>query len=708
MTTATKIYETKQQFLRAPMDQLWNNPALSKDERGKLKALYDGRKQSTTKVITVPIRYTLSNTETGRMGYGRFYGQRGSLESLERALRGSLTDGLYTDVDIVNCHPVLLSQIAKQHNHPTPVLDHYVSNRTDVFETMRESHNLTKETVKTLVLSALYGGALDADAPDMFRSMNQEIEAVIKALIPNHADLYKFLQSDKKKNIKGRFLALILQTEERKCLEAILAYLSDAGYTVDVLAYDGCMVRKEKELTQEHLRNCCAFVKAQTGYDISLAIKPSEHLDNSFFTENVSVVESDVYKSLKTVWETNHFYYPETNCIVEQDEDGLHHYNLETCKLYFNNWRLPSSDPEKINLFHTQWLTDLSRRTVKRFVYKMPQDCLADECSLFMGFDYLNIKESYTPQQQEEAVSLFRDILGGVCKDDAPVMDYVEKGFAHMLQKPFVKTGVCVVFASPTQGTGKDTVLQVLKRIIGNAHTAHYTSTEAYWDKHNTKSEGAIFEYLEEACSHLNKAKANEMKARITSDSISINPKGLKAYSVPNIARQYMTSNEVEPMKLEESDRRFMLIAPGDRNVKRDWCAVYATLFKPQSIKAIGDYLASIDITGWEPRRFPITEEKQMMAEMSITSEKRFLQQWTATEWLSGSELYNEYKRFCETERISYKQSAVSFCKSIISERGKYYQVQKNHITKNWNYAPVAGITGGVDGVGPVGAGEGV
>jgi hypothetical protein len=61
------------------------------------------------------ISYTLCKSIPGKLGYGRYIGARGSLETLERGIRGSLCSMYYEDIDIVNCHPVLIVQMAKRY-----------------------------------------------------------------------------------------------------------------------------------------------------------------------------------------------------------------------------------------------------------------------------------------------------------------------------------------------------------------------------------------------------------------------------------------------------------------------------------------------------------------------------------------------------------------------------------------------------------------
>jgi hypothetical protein len=64
---------------------------------------------------------------------GRLYPKRGasSVQGLKRDVRKALTHDSYTDIDMVNAHPCILSQLFKRHNLECPRLDEYIANREE-------------------------------------------------------------------------------------------------------------------------------------------------------------------------------------------------------------------------------------------------------------------------------------------------------------------------------------------------------------------------------------------------------------------------------------------------------------------------------------------------------------------------------------------------------------------------------------------------
>lgn len=690
----SNIYEKVQLYDRRMMNLIWLNREKLFDNRDKtqqafIKALYDGRMkgQSVGKRV---ITYKLSSSTAGKLGYGRYYGGDGSLETLEQDLRATLCSSLYTDIDIVNCHPVLIVQYAKRYfNLTLPYIQNYVDNRQAFFKKMYDEYDIEESIVKHSIIIILYNGAIKVNhrdsvdfvnnnkIPQDMLEMKKEIKKLYKAI--KDTDLHKELHDHivrLDKNIQGTFMSLIIQTEERKCLEAMIETLEDdQDLQVDVLSYDGCMTRGINNITDRILTETEEYVSKKTEYNIKLKIK--EMIPIKFEEED----DSNTYENLKKKWEIDHFYFKRSNTLVEVTQTGINHYALNHAMEAFNNWI--TSDNE---LFLKKWRNDSTRRIVEHLVYKNREDCLPNEASLFIGFAYTNFP-SPSDDERKEAVDLFRDINSALCNDEMKVTNHVEKIFADMLQNPFRKAGICIIFSSLIQGIGKDTLLGLIKRIIGR-HTAHYIDDTDFWNNHDTKKEGAIMIYLEEACAGSNKAKSDALKARITSDTCSINPKNVGMYDVPNIARYFMSTNHPDPVKMEESDRRFMLINPSQRLKSANWADIHEKLNRPSWMRAIAEYLSQIDLTGWNPRDFPITEMKQDVMDLSVSSEKKFLEQWVCEEkdGLVGKDLYKLYKDFCIENELHFAQSSISFCKKIIPYKNTLFTVAPGGDKNNKHY----------------------
>jgi len=610
-----------------------------------------------------------------KLGYGRVYGDCGSGEYLDYNYRNNLYGDTEHDIDMKNCHPTLLSQLARKKGFICTNLEEYINHREEYLEQIidfyaQQGITYTRRDAKCTIIALMYGAEIPA-----FKKFQTDLDVLTTLLKEEHQTLFETVKRLKQKNINGAFLSYIAQTEERKCLDAMDSFFLQQNRSVDGLAYDGLMVRKvdkDEIFPIELLRKAEQFVKEKTGYDIILEIKPMvRDIDDSLLKSKAESLD-ETYLQLKKVFETNHFYFESTNTIVRINDDGsFSHFTLDHAKIALNNLKLETSKGSVP--FINKWIPDSNRRTIRRFVNKMPDDCMYDEMSLFKGFAYQKMNVSPSHSQRTSALTLFQDLVHAISGDEEIVYEYVLHSMARMIQQPLIKSNVLIAFASPVEGTGKDTVMLILKWLIGNDHTAHYTDTDTFWEKHDTGREGAIFVYLEEACSQLNKAKDGQLKALVTSDMINLNPKGFKPYSVPNLGNMWMTTNESEPFKVGEHNRRGMLIAPSARLLHADWTYIYQEIKTHSFLKSIGEYLADIDLSSFNPTKFPETNIKKEMKALAKSSEKIFFEQWTLPqeegkelEWISASDLFKEYRTYCSNHDLPHALNTISFCKRII------------------------------------------
>jgi hypothetical protein len=625
-----------------------------------LDSVYRNRKTGTTEGI-LEVSYKLSRSRAGQLGFGRLYGSMPSLERLQNECRATLCREYYYDLDIVNCQPTLLTQLVKKElGLDMPILTDYVKNRDTFLLELMAAHDITRLDAKDAVIAVIYG---ETPKYPLLRMISLETRDKAKELakLSQYAELFASVRNEK--NIYAKFLSFAAQTEERRCMLAMRDFLLTHGWEVDVLCYDGVMVRRREgeSISEDFLAEIAAYVKEKTGYDIQ--IKEKEQVGFSDLPMKYEDPALIAYRDMKTEFERNHFYFMPTNTVCSiETKHGITHYGMEHAMIAFNGMTLPGGSTEDPNLFIKRWIKDGSRRIVKSLVYKHPDECAEDEASIFTGFAFEEMAGV-----DAEAVALFSDILRSVCGDDEEVFNYVLRYLAHILQKPFEIPGTALIFSSKKHGTGKDTLGNIMRWMIGTTHSSHYNSETQFWNAHDTSKEGCLFAQMEEVGSTANKAKKNELKALITADSMSINPKGVRAYNVPNCIRLFMTTNEPDPVKLEESDRRFMVITPSNRLHARGlewWATTQPRLKTPAFLGTVGRWLASLDLTGWNPRVMPTTKEKIELAEASLPVEFLFLQDYarniTELTQVNPTELYREYRRWYKEQEMETKFMRIS------------------------------------------------
>jgi len=297
VNTDVKIVKTER-FDPLVMDQLLADTVrFSPKALGNLGRYKRGRKHGNE--VEVVYHYG-RGCEKDRLGRLYPHGGQG-LQSFPFDMRNPLLEKHYWDCDMENCHYRILIKLGQEWGVVTTGIRKYVENRDE--ELAKVSSN--RGIAKTAFIKVAYGGDIklynehyndDGIAPEGDVTLLKQIESEIKSFVAmcwsRYDQFRKIVQ--KKTNPKFSLFALILQTEERKCLEAMDAYMKTQNRRVEILIHDGGEILKldgESEFPEELLRGAENYILEKTGYSHKLLIKPWQH---NFTPKPESVLGEDV------------------------------------------------------------------------------------------------------------------------------------------------------------------------------------------------------------------------------------------------------------------------------------------------------------------------------------------------------------------------------------------------------------------------------
>ena len=108
-------------------------------------------------------------------GFGRMFLKKGQngFQNMKRVFRSILASDDYFDLDVKNCHPVILLQYCQKNDINYYYLEKYVLNRDDIIN----ETNLSKDLVKMQFLKVLYGGKFNWDE---FSLCDEKIKKFLK------------------------------------------------------------------------------------------------------------------------------------------------------------------------------------------------------------------------------------------------------------------------------------------------------------------------------------------------------------------------------------------------------------------------------------------------------------------------------------------------------------------------------------------------
>ena len=228
------------------------------NERQHLKAYKNAIHQDGL----VKVRYNKKYFKIGRV-YAKH--SLGAI-NLRREIRGSIFTTGYVDIDIVNCHPSIILQLAKSLNITCPHLERYVTQREDILKEVQQHCKVDREATKKLFIMLLYGGgfknwAKDNDVKaselDISKRLEEELLYIRWKSVELNPLLYAEVEADIKKrkqvktqyDINNRTVSYYIQEIENRILETIYSYCRDNGYIsngVCSLCYDGLMLEKHR------------------------------------------------------------------------------------------------------------------------------------------------------------------------------------------------------------------------------------------------------------------------------------------------------------------------------------------------------------------------------------------------------------------------------------------------------------------------------
>ena len=219
--------------------------------------------------------------------------------------KSACLSGLWRDVDVKCAHPTFLWQILKQENLPYEQCQHYADNSKDILSALTKSTGKDKTTCKALLYKMLYGGNTETwlkennvssdKIPIEFTQVQTEVMDSAKQLlelVPEYMARAVESKGTDYYNLQGVALSLLAQTAEKHVLVAMYTHFdSQSDLQVGALIHDGLHLKttgdphKSGIITDKMLRGAEEAVKQQTGFVITLEIKPfvlPARLKNSF------------------------------------------------------------------------------------------------------------------------------------------------------------------------------------------------------------------------------------------------------------------------------------------------------------------------------------------------------------------------------------------------------------------------------------------
>ena len=249
-----------------------------------------------------------------------------------------------------------------------------------------------------------------------------------------------------------------------------------------------------------------------------------------------------------------------------------------------------------------------------------------DVFSYFRGYDYKQLDEV-----KEDIIKPFLDHIHDVIANgNDEIYKYILVWIASILQKPNFKTGTALVILG-NQGTGKNVFTNVICKLMARYANENITSIESVVGKFNAVLENKKLLVLNElqsidANKYLN---SDALKSVITDYKININQKNEPERLAENVANFMMVSNNNIPIKIETTDRRYMVTKTSDD--KRGDFEYFDNLcdsFTPEFYENLFTFFMMLDVSNYNLRKIPTTESKETIKEAFMSSYELFVREY--------------------------------------------------------------------------------
>ena len=215
-------------------------------------------------------------------------------------------------------------------------------------------------------------------------------------------------------------------------------------------------------------------------------------------------------------------------------------------------------------------------------------------------------------------------LLKVICSADQKLYDYLIHFLAHMLQRPEEKSGVMLILLGK-QGTGKGIFFQIIQKIWSRTSLL-VSDINQVVGQFNAALERHFVVIMDEAMFSGDRKSQDRMKSLITENTCHIEQKYQPSRTIESFHRFFASSNHEHFSHIEGDDRRSLFIRVSDicQGDHDYFSQVGVALSDDRVIAGMVHYLMQIDLTGFNVRVRPITQENWQQKLLSLQGFDRY------------------------------------------------------------------------------------
>jgi putative DNA primase/helicase len=314
------------------------------------------------------------------------------------------------------------------------------------------------------------------------------------------------------------------------------------------------------------------------------------------------------------------------------------------------------------------WLGHEDRRMVPK------DNVVFDPTGRLQAPDYVNLFDRL-PLEPDPSGSCVRIVehLYNICQENDALFHWVASWLALPLQQPGTKMRTALVLHGRTEGTGKTTLTDIMRRIYGR-YSRSITQLQLQTEFTGWMS-GQCFCVAEEVVSRQDRSHHKGLLQNlITNETVQINEKNMPLREEKNHANFVFLSNDQIPMLLNPRDRRYTVI-----RVEREHSAEYFDAIRAEldagGAEAFYAWLMNYDLKGFNAFTRPFENRDRMhLITLGMSPDQRFMEYWRTG--LAGvpfvcctaRDLYRAFQAWCKVNGEKFVPNSTAFGRTATEE----------------------------------------
>lgn len=288
----------------------------------------------------------------------------------------------------------------------------------------------------------------------------------------------------------------------------------------------------------------------------------------------------------------------------------------------------------------------------------------------------VNLFSGWKMKPKAGAFIKIQTLLAHLCDGNEELMQWVERWLAYPLRNRGAKMETSIIMHGD-EGSGKNFFFEkVIKKIYGEY--GYVIGNAQLESQFNDWASMRLFMVADEVVTRSElKHMKGKLKYLVSGESIIVNPKGLPEHSEANHINFVFLSNELIPLALDKTDRRYLVIWTPPALTKEFYIEV-AQEIANGGIEAFYHYLMhDLDMGDFSEQTKPIyNDAKDALIEKSLAPPERFYREWSGgflpLPFISCgvTQLYEAYKTWCERSGESRYISQTLFSPTVARYAG--------------------------------------